>query len=454
MPDSNEPGGVEGEPPERGHVPSWSPSRADPDRVAFAWYKPRVIDIETTNTQHRSPFQTFTIIAAVAVIGIAGAKFVIPRFSESPVPVAARPSSYPQTVGGLTDVQIARIKRTFARNGPARSKAVTSTVATKAAAVPSNAVAAVATAAPVTPTALPIAAAPAQSHAALVRATAVAFAAAPAKAHAAPVPSNAVAAVATAAAVTPTAVPIAAVAAQSLAATVRATTVPFAAALAKTHAAPVRATAVPLAAAPAPAKSHAAPVRATAVALAAAPAKARVAPVRATAVPLATALGKLHAAPVRATAVPLAARALSRPVVAKAVMVAALQHPAPIVEQTLLANSISYAGRWEAVRGRTDGRQGGMSERSHVSGATATFGFTGRGITIYGVRGLRGGYGRIAIDGVARSPRLSFRANLKRTHVPIFVTNDLLDTAHRVVITVLSQRPAGYVNVESAEVRR
>ncbi len=402
MPDSNEPGGVEGEPPERGHVPSWSPSRADPDRVAFAWYKPRVIDIETTNTQHRSPFQTFTIIAAVAVIGIAGAKFVIPRFSESPVPVAARPSSYPQTVGGLTDVQIARIKRTFARNGPARSKAVTSTVATKAAAVP----------------------------------------------------SNAVAAVATAAAVTPTAVPIAAVAAQSLAATVRATTVPFAAALAKTHAAPVRATAVPLAAAPAPAKSHAAPVRATAVALAAAPAKARVAPVRATAVPLATALGKLHAAPVRATAVPLAARALSRPVVAKAVMVAALQHPAPIVEQTLLANSISYAGRWEAVRGRTDGRQGGMSERSHVSGATATFGFTGRGITIYGVRGLRGGYGRIAIDGVARSPRLSFRANLKRTHVPIFVTNDLLDTAHRVVITVLSQRPAGYVNVESAEVRR
>ena len=416
MPDSSETEGIEGEPPERGHVPSWSPSRADPDRVAFAWYKPRVIDLETTATQHRSPFQTFTIIAAVAIIGIAGAKFVIPRFTESPVAVAARPSSYPQTVGGLTDVQIARIKRTFARNGPAPSKAVTSTVATKAAAVPSNAVAAVATAAPVTPTALPIAAAPAQTHAALVRATAVAFAAAPAKAHAAPVPSNAVAAVATAAAVTPTAVP-------------------FTAALAKTHAAPVRATAVPLAAAPAPAKSHAAPVRATAVALAAAPAKARV-------------------APVRATAVPLAARALSRPVVAKAVMVAALQHPAPIVEQTLLANSISYAGRWEAVRGRTDGRQGGMSERSHVPGATATFGFTGRGITIYGVRGLRGGYGRIAIDGVSRSPRLSFRANLKRTHVPIYVTNGLLDTAHRVVITVLSQRPAGYVNVESAEVRR
>jgi hypothetical protein len=414
MPDSNEPEGIEGEPPARGHVPSWSPSRADPDRVAFAWYKPRVIDLETT--EGRSPFRKFTIIAAVAIIGIAGAKFVIPRFTESPVAVAARPSSYPQTVGGLTDVQIARIKRTFARNGPAPSKAVTSTVATKAAAVPSNAVAAVATAAPVTPTALPIAAAPAQTHAALVRATAVAFAAAPAKTHAAPVPSNAVAAVATAAAVTPTAVPIAAVAA-------------------KTHAAPVRATAVPLAAAPAPAKSHAAPVRATAVALAAAPAKARV-------------------APVRATAVPLAARALSRPVVAKAVMVAALQHPAPIVEQTLLANSISYAGRWEAVRGRTDGRQGGMSERSHVPGATATFGFTGRGITIYGVRGLRGGYGRIAIDGVSRSPRLSFRANLKRTHVPIYVTNGLLDTAHRVVITVLSQRPAGYVNVESAEVRR
>ena len=414
MPDSNEPEGIEGEPPARGHVPSWSPSRADPDRVAFAWYKPRVIDLETT--EGRSPFRKFTIIAAVAIIGIAGAKFVIPRFTESPVAVAARPSSYPQTVGGLTDVQIARIKRTFARNGPAPSKAVTSTVATKAAAVPSNAVAAVATAAPVTPTALPIAAAPAQTHAALVRATAVAFAAAPAKTHAAPVPSNAVAAVATAAAITPTAVPIAAVAA-------------------KTHPAPVRATAVPLAAAPAPAKSHAAPVRATAVALAAAPAKARV-------------------APVRATAVPLAARALSRPVVAKAVMVAALQHPAPIVEQTLLANSISYAGRWEAVRGRTDGRQGGMSERSHVPGATATFGFTGRGITIYGVRGLRGGYGRIAIDGVSRSPRLSFRANLKRTHVPIYVTNGLLDTAHRVVITVLSQRPAGYVNVESAEVRR
>ncbi len=435
MPDSSETEGIEGEPPERGHVPSWSPSRADPDRVAFAWYKPRVIDLETTATQHRSPFQTFTIIAAVAIIGIAGAKFVIPRFTESPVAVAARPSSYPQTVGGLTDVQIARIKRTFARNGPAPSKAVTSTVATKAAAVPSNAVAAVATAAPVTPTALPIAAAPAQTHAALVRATAVAFAAAPAKAHAAPVPSNAVAAVATAAAVTPTAVP-------------------FTAALAKTHAAPVRATAVPLAAAPAPAKSHAAPVRATAVALAAAPAKARVAPVRATAVALAAAPAKARVAPVRATAVPLAARALSRPVVAKAVMVAALQHPAPIVEQTLLANSISYAGRWEAVRGRTDGRQGGMSERSHVPGATATFGFTGRGITIYGVRGLRGGYGRIAIDGVSRSPRLSFRANLKRTHVPIYVTNGLLDTAHRVVITVLSQRPAGYVNVESAEVRR
>jgi len=447
MPDSNEPEGIEGEPPARGHVPSWSPSRADPDRVAFAWYKPRVIDLETT--EGRSPFRKFTIIAAVAIIGIAGAKFVIPRFTESPVAVAARPSSYPQTVGGLTDVQIARIKRTFARNGPAPSKAVTSTVATKAAAVPSNAVAAVATAAPVTPTALPIAAAPARTHAALVRATAVAFAAAPAKTHAAPVPSNAVAAVATAAAVTPTAVPIAAVAAKThaapvpsnavaavaTAAAITPTAVPIAAVAAKTHPAPVRATAVPLAAAPAPAKSHAAPVRATAVALAAAPAKARV-------------------APVRATAVPLAARALSRPVVAKAVMVAALQHPAPIVEQTLLANSISYAGRWEAVRGRTDGRQGGMSERSHVPGATATFGFTGRGITIYGVRGLRGGYGRIAIDGVSRSPRLSFRANLKRTHVPIYVTNGLLDTAHRVVITVLSQRPAGYVNVESAEVRR
>ena len=73
-----------------------------------------------------------------------------------------------------------------------------------------------------------------------------------------------------------------------------------------------------------------------------------------------------------------------------------------------------------------------MSQRSHMPGATATFGFAGRGATIYGVWGLRGGYARIAIDGIVRSSRVSFRADSKRTHVPVFVADDLADAPHRI----------------------
>jgi len=421
MPDSNEPEDVAGEPSERRHVPSWR--RSDPDRVAFAWYKPRHVDLEKASRQRRSPLQIVAVIASLAAGGVVVAKFVIPQYTESQVIVAPQMRTDSQPVGRFTDVQIARIKHNVEpHRSVSQAKVKESTVVAKAAPAASRSVAAIATPA-------------------MVDASAVLRPVASVKARSAPVHA--------------TAVPQQVVSVKAPPAPVHATAVPQPVASVRPQPPPARATAVSIAVVPP--KPHPSPIRAAAIPLALVSAEPHPTAIPATAAPLAVVAVKPHPSPVLATAVPLAmVTAKPQHVITKGPIVA-VAPPRPralAVERSLLADSIAYAGRWEAVRGRTDGRMGGMSERSHVPGATATFSFSGRGITIYGVRGLHGGYGRIAIDGVVRSPLLSFRADAKRTHVPIFVTNDLSDTAHRVVITVLAQGPPGYVNVESAEVRR
>lgn len=118
-------------------------------------------------------------------------------------------------------------------------------------------------------------------------------------------------------------------------------------------------------------------------------------------------------------------------------------------------NSILFAGHWQLVRNRADGRYEGSSERSFHFGDTMTVIFAGRRFCIYGVLGENGGTGQILISG--RAPQtVEFRAPSKEAHRLVFDSGVLpgsVQTASLSVIAPDDGRPRGYVNVEEVEIR-
>ncbi|MBD5657752.1 MAG: hypothetical protein IAI50_21630, partial [Candidatus Eremiobacteraeota bacterium] len=72
-----------------------------------------------------------------------------------------------------------------------------------------------------------------------------------------------------------------------------------------------------------------------------------------------------------------------------------------MAQRTVVADSsaFAYAGRWEHIAGKRDGRSGGKSSRTFAHGARATLTFNGRFVRLYGILGPGGGFGAVRIDG-------------------------------------------------------
>jgi photosystem II stability/assembly factor-like uncharacterized protein len=108
-----------------------------------------------------------------------------------------------------------------------------------------------------------------------------------------------------------------------------------------------------------------------------------------------------------------------------------------------------YAGRWERVQYREDGRTNGTSMRSHWAGAVAIMPFRGRRIWIYGVRGRNGGNALVSVDAGGTFSRVSFRAPRKITHSLIYESKEVSPGMHFLTIGVSGRR---YVNIDGVEV--
>ena len=115
--------------------------------------------------------------------------------------------------------------------------------------------------------------------------------------------------------------------------------------------------------------------------------------------------------------------------------------------------TVKYAGRWEFVNHRRDGRFRGDSVRSFHEGDAITIVFAGNRLRIYGIRGRNGGVGSIVVPG--KPPvNVDFYAPQKQTHVLLYDSGRLrggIQTAGIVVATPRSPRTRGYVNIDEME---
>ena len=114
--------------------------------------------------------------------------------------------------------------------------------------------------------------------------------------------------------------------------------------------------------------------------------------------------------------------------------------------------SITYSGFWTMDNNARVWTEG-MSATSNVAGATATFRFTGTSVTWIGCRkGSAGGTARIYIDGnVAGEVQLSENYPIEAYQKPVFRIDGLADTAHTLVIEVISNT-GSYVVVDAFDV--
>lgn len=116
-------------------------------------------------------------------------------------------------------------------------------------------------------------------------------------------------------------------------------------------------------------------------------------------------------------------------------------------------HTIRYAGKWEFVTHRHDGRFQGESARSFHPGDSITIVFSGRRLRIYGIRGKNGGLASLVIPG--KPPiELNFYAPEKQTHVLLYDSGRLenpVQTAGIVVTTPHPPRTRGFVNVDEME---
>lgn len=116
-------------------------------------------------------------------------------------------------------------------------------------------------------------------------------------------------------------------------------------------------------------------------------------------------------------------------------------------------NEFQYAGHWEGVLGRTDGRSLGTSTRSFHARDLASIRFRGARIRLYGILGPKGGDALITVDG--RDPRLvTFHAARVSPDSLVYTSPTLEPAVHTLTIFVTgidaARRRPGFVNVDSA----
>ncbi len=116
----------------------------------------------------------------------------------------------------------------------------------------------------------------------------------------------------------------------------------------------------------------------------------------------------------------------------------------------------AYAGDWQHVRARFDGRSRGTSTRSHVPGAVAELRFAGSGVRLYGVRGGNGGRASLTLDGRTHASA-DFYAASKQVGALVFKAAGLERGEHRLLIVVqpdAADAKRRFVNIDGAEVTR
>lgn len=116
-------------------------------------------------------------------------------------------------------------------------------------------------------------------------------------------------------------------------------------------------------------------------------------------------------------------------------------------------SGFSYSGSWEHLKNMYDGRSNGTSSRAYRIGAVASFGFIGRRLKLYGVKGPNGGYAELRIDGDTYG-LLRFYAPHKQTGKVIYLS-PLLPAGRHAVAIIVAAAPGGlpkrrFVNLDGA----
>jgi hypothetical protein len=114
----------------------------------------------------------------------------------------------------------------------------------------------------------------------------------------------------------------------------------------------------------------------------------------------------------------------------------------------------SYAGHWQHLSNRHDGRYGGTSTRTHHSGDSVAVPFDGAMVRVYGVRGRNGGDAAVGIDGQYYGTA-TFYAARKQAHALVFASPLLAEGTHTLGLVVKYAPPGshrGYVNIDDVEV--
>ncbi len=123
------------------------------------------------------------------------------------------------------------------------------------------------------------------------------------------------------------------------------------------------------------------------------------------------------------------------------------------VDDAARTGGFSFAGGWERVVGKHDGRSGGTSTRSFRIGASATLPFTGSAVRVYGVSGPNGGSAAVTLDGRSYGTA-NFYSPKEKTGVIVFASPALTDVTHTLSLLVepppAGSAARGYVNIDGA----
>ena len=135
-------------------------------------------------------------------------------------------------------------------------------------------------------------------------------------------------------------------------------------------------------------------------------------------------------------------------------------HPQPsshVVDDASIGvgeNHFQYAGTWEHVRGRRDGRYAGTSSRSYHIGDSAVLTFDGSRVLLYGVDGSNGGEATVAIDGQFFGLS-TFHSSRKRVGVLVFASPRLAAGPHALGLVISGSNAAharAYINIDYARI--
>lgn len=134
-----------------------------------------------------------------------------------------------------------------------------------------------------------------------------------------------------------------------------------------------------------------------------------------------------------------------------------LQRDTQLVDDARVGQSLdhfSYAGEWEHLAARADGRYAATSTRTHHSGDSVTLPFDGSIVRVYGVRGPNGGTAAVGIDGQYYG-NATFYSPQKQAHALVFSSPPLPEGTHTLGLVVKLPAPGtrrAYVNIDDVEV--